>query len=79
MSAVIQLPNPINLREGMKAVRERAKFVNASSDALRRALATLFREMQAGRSTAGAVAVAVGTLRTPATVHRGYPTTPGAA
>lgn len=61
MSAVIQLPNPINLREGMKAVRERAKFVNASSDALRRALATLLREMQEGRSTAGAVAT--GTLR----------------
>ena len=63
MSAVIQLPNPINLREGMKAVRERAKFVNASSDALRRALATLLREMQAGRSTAASVAVANGTLR----------------
>ena len=63
MSAVIQLPNPINLRAGMEAVRERAKAVGASSDALRGALATLLREMQQGRSTAGAVAVAVGTLR----------------
>jgi hypothetical protein len=63
MSAVIQLPNPINLRAGMEAVRERAKAVGASSDALRRALATLFREMQAGRSTAASVAVANGTLR----------------
>lgn len=63
MSAVIQLPNPLNLRAGMQAVRERAAFVGASSDALRRALQVLLREMQDGRSTAASVAVANGTLR----------------
>lgn len=63
MSAVIHLPNPINLRAGMEAVRERAKAVGASPDALRGALALLLREMQDGRSTAASVAVATGTLR----------------
>ena len=63
MSAVIQLPNPLNLRAGMQAVRERAAFVGASSDALRRALMVLLREMQDGRSTAASVALANGTMR----------------
>ncbi len=80
MSAVIQLPNPINLRAGMEAVRERARSINAPTDSLRRALGVLLREMQSGRSTAASVAVANSELRAPAAnVHRGYPTPPSAA
>lgn len=63
MSAIIQLPNPINLRAGMDAVRARAKRVHASADALRRALGVLLREMQVGRSTAASVALANSTMR----------------
>ena len=63
MSAVIQLPNPINLRAGISAVRERATILRVPADALRQALAILFREMQAGRSTAAAVALANSSLR----------------
>jgi hypothetical protein len=58
MSAVIQLPNPNNLRAGMDAVRERAKSVGASPDAARRARLALLVEMRDGRSTAAAVALA---------------------
>lgn len=59
MSAVIvQLPDPLRLRAGMDAVRARAASVGASTDALRRSLAVLLRELQSGRSTASAVALA---------------------
>lgn len=63
MSAVIQLPNPINLRAGLDAVRERVKAIGASPEAARRARLTCLRELGQGRSTAASVAVANGTLR----------------
>lgn len=59
MSAVIvRLPDPTCLRAGMQAVRHRAAAYDATADALRRALRILLQEMQAGRSTAAAVALA---------------------
>lgn len=80
MSAVIQLPNPINLRAGMAAVSERARSTGASVESLRKARATLLREMQDGRSTAAAVALAVASFRDASALpHRGYPTPPSAA
>lgn len=63
MSAVIHLPDPIRLRAGMAAVRQRAQVLHVTRDQCSTALATLLREMQAGRSTAAAVALANGALR----------------
>jgi hypothetical protein len=79
MSDVTQLPNPINLRAGLDAVRERVKSTGASPEAARRARLTFLHELQEGRSTAASVAVANGTLREQALPHRGYPTPPSAA
>lgn len=63
MSAVIRLPDPIRLRAGMSAVRARAAQLNACPQERQQALSTLLSEMQAGRSTAAAVALANGQLR----------------
>ena len=72
MSAVIHLPpDPARLRAGMAAVRARAASLQATSDDLRRALAALLRELQAGRSTAAAVARATRTFRHPARTAQG--------
>lgn len=57
-AVVIRLPDPVNLRAGMAAVRARAARLGSSQHARRRALGILLREMQAGRSTAAAVAMA---------------------
>lgn len=60
MSAtVIKFPrDPSRVRACMEAVRARADALDVSSDALRRSLGVLFRELQAGRSAASAVALA---------------------
>lgn len=72
MSAVIHLPdNPARLRAGMAAVRARAQALRVSDTARRSALSTLLVEMQAGRSTAAAVALAVSTFRTRLTAVQG--------
>lgn len=63
MSAVIHVPDFAHLQAGREAVRERAASLQAPAESVRRALAVLFREMQAGRSTAAAVALANSSLR----------------
>lgn len=58
-AVVIPFPSdPSRLHAGMDAVRARAKALNAPTDALRRSIGILLRELQAGRSTASAVALA---------------------
>lgn len=60
---IIDLPNPMNLRAGFQVVRARAHHLNETPDSLRRALQILLSEMQSGRSTAAAVALAVGSFK----------------
>mgnify|MGYP001264859153 CR=1 FL=1 len=63
MATIIPLPSPIHLRAGMEAVRERGQSLGVSADTVRRALQVLLREMQAGRSSAAAVALANSSMR----------------
>jgi hypothetical protein len=64
MAAVIRLPRDVaRFRAGMAAVCNRARRVGATPDARRRALQTLLAEMQDGRSSGAAVALANSSLR----------------
>jgi len=63
MGAVIHLPTDVpRFRAGMAAVRARARGLGCTAEARRRALQTLLDEMQAGRSSGAAVALANSTL-----------------
>lgn len=58
-ATVIQFPRePSRLHAAMAAVRARATALGVSSDALRRSIGILIREMADGRSAASAVALA---------------------
>ena len=62
-AAIIHLPADLpRLRAGIDAVRARAAALDASPHALRRALQVLLAELQAGRSSGAAVALANSTL-----------------
>ena len=58
MSNVIQLPIPARLCAAREAITVRANRLGATEAQRRRALAVLIRELDAGRSTASAVALA---------------------
>ena len=65
MATVIQLPADIRrFRAGRDAVRTHAQRDQASAAARRNALNVLLHEMQAGRSSAAAVALANSSLQT---------------
>ncbi|MBD9368830.1 hypothetical protein [Xanthomonas sp. XNM01] len=64
MATVIHLPADVpRFRAGMAAVRTRAQRDHASPAARRNALNVLLHEMQAGRSSAAAVALANSSLQ----------------
>jgi len=73
MASVIRLPKDVQrFHAGMQAVRQRARQLGATPDRRRRALQTLLTEMQAGRSSGAAVALANSSLRDyPASVWAG--------
>ena len=63
-ASVIRLPADVRrFREAMAAVRERAGYVGATPARRRHALQTVLTEMQAGRSSGAAVALANSSLR----------------
>lgn len=64
MAAVVHLPTDVRrFREAMAAVRQRAGHLGTSPERRRRALQTVLAEMQAGRSSGAAVALANSSLR----------------
>lgn len=63
--STIHLPQPIRLRAVRQVIAERAERIGAPRAAVRYAMATALREMQSGRSAAGAVAMALKPLRSP--------------
>lgn len=61
---VVHLPRDVRrFRAGVLAVYERARQVGATPDRRRKALRVLLAEMQAGRSSAAAVALANSSMR----------------
>lgn len=58
MADVIRLPDPARLDACREVLRLRANRLGATKALRRRALAVLIRELEAGRSTACAVALA---------------------
>lgn len=63
MADVIRLPDPARLTACREALRHRAARIGAQPQQRRRALVVLLRELEAGRSTACAVALALSELR----------------
>lgn len=64
MASVIHLPRDVQrFHAGVQAVQLRARQLGASPDRRRQALQTLLAEMQAGRSSGAAVALANSSLR----------------
>lgn len=63
MADVIRLPDPARLAACREALRHRAARIGAQAHQRRRALAVLIRELEAGRSTAAALALALSELR----------------
>lgn len=63
-ASVVHLPQDVRrFRAGVLAVYERARQVGATPERRRKALRILLAEMQAGRSSAAAVALANSALR----------------
>lgn len=63
-ASVVHLPHDVRrFHAGVLAVYERARQVGATPDRRRKALRVLLSEMQAGRSSAAAVALANSALR----------------
>jgi len=64
MASVIHLPADVQrFRAGVQAVSQRARQLGCSPERRRLALQTLLTEMQAGRSSGAAVALANSSLR----------------
>ena len=64
MASVIHLPADVaRFHAGMQAVHQRARQLGATPERRRQALQTLLVEMQAGRSSGAAVALANSSLR----------------
>ncbi|MBO9717491.1 MAG: hypothetical protein J7507_11965 [Pseudoxanthomonas sp.] len=64
MASIIHLPTDVQrFHAGMRAVRSRAGALQVSADTMRRALQVLLYEMQAGRSSGAAVALANSSMR----------------
>jgi hypothetical protein len=59
---VVPMRNPLALRTVRAAVAERARFIGSSDESRARANRVALRELDAGRSTAVAVALACGEL-----------------
>lgn len=75
-ASVVHLPQDVRrFRAGVLAVYERARQVGATPERRRQALRILLAEMQAGRSSAAAVALANSALRD----HGAHTWTGGAA
>lgn len=72
MGAVIHLPTDVpRFRAGVAAVRARASMLGSTPETRKRALQTLLTEMQAGRSSGAAVALANSMLRNSFAAWRG--------
>lgn len=62
MATIILLPDPRSLQAARQAVRHRASHLRSPAERRDRALATVVREMTAGRSAGAAIALALSDL-----------------